>query len=79
MIRQKDRPKSIDRRTMIRLAAGAASAAGLLGAAVAQTAAMVHPAEKRATMLFDNQCRIQNDPEGEGLRLIRQAGAPRFP
>jgi para-nitrobenzyl esterase len=38
-----------------------------------------YTAEKRATMVFDNQCRIKNDPEGEGLRLIRQAGAPSFP
>jgi len=34
-----------------------------------------YTAEKRATMVFDNQCTIKNDPEGEGLRLIRQAGA----
>jgi para-nitrobenzyl esterase len=32
----------------------------------------------RSTMLFDNQCRIRNDPEGEGLRLIRQVGNPGF-
>ncbi|RZU42399.1 carboxylesterase/lipase family protein [Edaphobacter modestus] len=25
---------------------------------------------KRATMIFDSPCRIKNDPEGEGLRLI---------
>jgi para-nitrobenzyl esterase len=30
--------------------------------------------EKRATMVFDNQCMIRNDPEGEGLRLIKQTG-----
>ena len=29
--------------------------------------------ERRSTMLFDNQCRIRHDPEGEGLRLIQQA------
>jgi para-nitrobenzyl esterase len=29
--------------------------------------------EHRATMIFDNQCRIRTDPEDEGLRLIRQA------
>jgi para-nitrobenzyl esterase len=32
-----------------------------------------YTAEKRSTMIFDNQCRIKNDPEGEALRLIRQA------
>ena len=31
-----------------------------------------YTAEKRATMIFDNQCKIKNDPEGEGLRLIRE-------
>jgi para-nitrobenzyl esterase len=30
-------------------------------------------AEPRATMILDSQCRIKNDPEGDGLRLIRQA------
>jgi para-nitrobenzyl esterase len=30
--------------------------------------------EKRSTMVFDNQCIIRNDPEGEGLRLIRDMG-----
>jgi para-nitrobenzyl esterase len=28
----------------------------------------------RATMVFNAPCGIRNDPEGEGLRLIRQAG-----
>jgi para-nitrobenzyl esterase len=32
-----------------------------------------YTAEKRSTMIFDNQCRIKNDPEVEALRLIRQA------
>jgi para-nitrobenzyl esterase len=27
--------------------------------------------EQRSTMIFDAVCRIKNDPEGEGLRLIR--------
>jgi para-nitrobenzyl esterase len=31
-----------------------------------------YTSDRRATMVFDNQCRIKNDPEGEGLRLIRQ-------
>jgi para-nitrobenzyl esterase len=31
-----------------------------------------YAAQKRATMIFDNQCTIRNDLEGEGLRLIRQ-------
>ena len=31
-------------------------------------------ADRRATMVFDNTCRIRTDVEGEGLRLIRQAG-----
>jgi para-nitrobenzyl esterase len=31
-----------------------------------------YTAERRATMVFDNQCAIRNDLEGEGLRLIRQ-------
>jgi para-nitrobenzyl esterase len=30
-------------------------------------------AEKRATMIFDNQCSIRNDPEGDGLRVIKQS------
>jgi para-nitrobenzyl esterase len=30
-------------------------------------------AERRATIIFDSQCRIKNDPEGDGLRFIRQA------
>lgn len=30
-------------------------------------------AEKHATMMLDNQCRMKIDPEVEGLRLIRQA------
>ncbi len=28
--------------------------------------------EQRATMYFDTQCAVRNDPEGEGLRLISQ-------
>jgi para-nitrobenzyl esterase len=32
-----------------------------------------YTAERRATMILDNQCAIRYDPEGEGLRLIRQA------
>lgn len=28
---------------------------------------------QRATMIFDNQCVIRNDPEGAGLRLMQQA------
>jgi para-nitrobenzyl esterase len=31
-----------------------------------------YTAERRATMVFDNQCTIRNDLEGDGLRLIRQ-------
>jgi para-nitrobenzyl esterase len=31
-----------------------------------------YTADRRATMIFDNECRIKNDLEGEGLRLIRQ-------
>ena len=31
-----------------------------------------YTAQKPATMIFDNQCRIKTDAEGEGLRLIRQ-------
>jgi para-nitrobenzyl esterase len=31
-------------------------------------------AEKRATMIFDNVCRVKDDPEGEGLGLMRKAG-----
>jgi para-nitrobenzyl esterase len=30
-------------------------------------------AEKRTTMAFDNQCRIRNNPESEGLRLLEQS------
>jgi para-nitrobenzyl esterase len=30
-------------------------------------------AEMRAAMIFDSPCRIKKDPEGEGLRLIREA------
>jgi len=33
--------------------------------------------EKRATMIFNNPCAVKNDPEGECLRLVRQAGTPR--
>jgi para-nitrobenzyl esterase len=29
--------------------------------------------EKRATMILDNECVVRNDPEGEGLRLVREA------
>ena len=56
-------------------------------AAFARTGKPGHPdlpnwpaytAAMRSTMLFDNQCRIRYDPEGEGLRLIRQAGNPGF-
>jgi para-nitrobenzyl esterase len=32
-----------------------------------------YTAETRATMIFDDRCRIKADPEGEGLHLIRQA------
>lgn len=32
-----------------------------------------YTAERRATIVFDNQCAIKNDLVGEGLRLIRQA------
>jgi len=32
-----------------------------------------YTAHRRATMILDNQCAIRYDPEGEGLRLIRQA------
>ena len=27
--------------------------------------------EKRATMIFDTPCRVKNDPEGEGVRLLK--------
>ena len=30
-------------------------------------------AEHRATMYFDTPCKVRNDPEGEGLRLIAQS------
>jgi para-nitrobenzyl esterase len=33
----------------------------------------VYDKRLRATMMFDSPCRIQNDPEGEGLRLIPPA------
>jgi len=33
----------------------------------------VYNNETRATMVFDNACVVKNDPEGPGLRLIRQA------
>jgi para-nitrobenzyl esterase len=33
--------------------------------------------EKRATMIFNNSCEVKNDPEGEGLRLVRQSVASR--
>jgi para-nitrobenzyl esterase len=29
-----------------------------------------YDAESRSTMIFDSPCRIEGDPEGEGLRLI---------
>ena len=32
-----------------------------------------YTAEKRATMFLDNECVVRNDPEGEGLRLVREA------
>jgi para-nitrobenzyl esterase len=32
-----------------------------------------HAEKTRATMLFNSPCVVQNDPEGEGLRIIRQA------
>jgi para-nitrobenzyl esterase len=32
-----------------------------------------YTSEKRATMYFDTPCHVQNDPEGEGLRLISQS------
>ena len=28
---------------------------------------------KRPVMFFDQPCYVKNDPEGEGLKLIRQA------
>ena len=31
-------------------------------------------AEKRAAMTFNSPCQIRNDPEGEGLKAIKQAG-----
>ena len=30
-------------------------------------------ADKRATMIFNSQCSVRNDPEGESLRIIRQS------
>lgn len=30
--------------------------------------------KKRATMVLDTSCAVRNDPEGDGLRLIRQGG-----
>jgi para-nitrobenzyl esterase len=36
-----------------------------------------YTAEKRSTMLFNNTCTVKNDPEGECLRLVREAGANR--
>jgi para-nitrobenzyl esterase len=33
----------------------------------------VYDAAKHATMFFDSPCFVRNNPEGEGLRLIRQA------
>jgi para-nitrobenzyl esterase len=36
-----------------------------------------YTADKRATMVFDNNSRVKNDPEGECLRLVQEAGATR--
>jgi para-nitrobenzyl esterase len=36
-----------------------------------------YTAEKRSTMLFNNLCTVKHDPEGECLRLVREAGATR--
>jgi para-nitrobenzyl esterase len=33
--------------------------------------------EKRETMIFNSPCVVKKDPEGECLRLVRQAGTPR--
>ncbi len=33
--------------------------------------------EKRATMILDSSCAVKNDPEGECLRSVREAGTPR--
>ncbi len=32
-----------------------------------------YTAAKRATMIIDNQCSVKNDPEGEGLGLLRRS------
>ena len=32
-----------------------------------------YDAARRAVMFFDNPCHIKSNPEGEGLRLIREA------
>jgi para-nitrobenzyl esterase len=32
-----------------------------------------YDAAQRATLFFDNPCFVKNNPEGEGLRLIRAA------
>jgi len=34
---------------------------------------IAHDATKHATMFFDSPCFVTNNPEGERLRLIRQA------
>ena len=34
-----------------------------------------YTADKRATMFFDNECTVKNDPEGEGLRRIQKTSA----
>ena len=36
-----------------------------------------YTAEKRATMIFNTPCLVKDDPEGECLRLVKQAGPPR--
>ena len=33
--------------------------------------------EKRATMIFNSSCAVKDDPEGDCLRLLREAGTPR--
>ncbi|HEY3838115.1 MAG TPA: carboxylesterase family protein [Bryobacteraceae bacterium] len=34
-----------------------------------------YTATQRATMVFNSTCAVRNDPEGEGLKLVRQADA----
>jgi para-nitrobenzyl esterase len=36
-----------------------------------------YTADKRATMILNNSCAVKNDPEGECLRLVREAGVTR--